>query len=100
MRNLIGVGLAVSAAIMVQPQARAAIGGEAEWCRIARAEGGRECIFHTLAQCAMSTERLNGGGCIENPYFRGSAAPATAGGVPAGLAHHPVHHKRHRDTGR
>ncbi len=73
MRTLILAGLALSAALIIPQRLEAA---EFEWCRLARAEGGRECIFHTFEQCAMSTERLNGGGCVENPAFRGGALPA------------------------
>ena len=95
MRKLIFVGMAVSVALIVPPRAHA-MGGEAEWCRIARDLGGRDCSFHTLAQCAMSTERLNGGGCIENPGFRGAVASAAVPGARTIVIRR--HHKTHHDV--
>jgi hypothetical protein len=74
MRKLIFIGLALSAALIVQSRTEAR-SDEPSWCRIARAEGGRECIFYTFAQCAASTERLGGGGCYENPSYHGSSTP-------------------------
>ena len=75
MRTFIFIGLAMSATLIDPPQA-AALGGEAQWCRIARGGEGRECMFYTLEQCAASTERLNGGGCYENPNYNGVPPPA------------------------
>lgn len=76
MRKLIFVGWALSAALLVS-QHTAAIADEHEWCRLARAEGGRDCSFRTFAQCAASTERLNGGGCVQNPGYSGAPAVTT-----------------------
>ena len=81
MREIILAGLALSAVLSVAPPA-AALGGEAQWCRLERHGGkGSECAFYTFAQCAASTERLNGGGCYENPFYHGSPAPAAVRGV-------------------
>ena len=94
MRRAIFLGLTLPAAFVVLPETGAM--AESEWCRLARAEGGRECIFHTFEQCAASTERLNGGGCVENPYFRGPIPPrGGALAVPA-YVHPASQHKRHR----
>jgi hypothetical protein len=88
MREIIIAGLALSAVLAALPPA-GAMGGEAQWCRLERdgARGG-ECIFYTFAQCAASTERLNGGGCYENPNYRGGATPAAVRGV---RRHKPRH---------
>lgn len=75
MRRLVLSGLALSVALIATPQARAE-GGYGEWCRVGRDVGGRDCSFHTFAQCAASTERLNGGGCYANGNARSNAAPA------------------------
>jgi hypothetical protein len=97
MRKLIFAGLALSAglsaALIDTPQA-SALGNEAQWCRIARDAGGRDCSFYTFAQCAASTERLNGGGCYENPNYRGNSSYAAT--LPA-RAKEPRHRKRHHD---
>jgi len=76
------------------PQA-AATGGEAQWCRLFKEgeRGGGECAFYTFEQCAASTERLNGGGCYENPFYRGSLNPAVTGGMRAEVARHHVPHR-------
>jgi hypothetical protein len=73
------------------PQA-AAMGGESQWCRLFKEgeRGGGDCVFYTFEQCAASTERLNGGGCYENPYYHGSSIPAVTRGVRAEVAHHHV----------
>jgi len=73
-------------------------GGEAQWCRLFK-EGGRgggECAFYTFEQCAASTERLNGGGCYQNPFYRSSSNPAVTQGMRAEVAHHhlPLHKPR------
>jgi len=94
MHKLIFAGLALSAglsAALIDPPQASALGNEAQWCRIARDAGGRDCSFYTFAQCAASTERLDGGGCYENPNYRGNSSfaatparakePATAGGI-------------------
>jgi hypothetical protein len=73
MHTLMLVGLALSAALVVPAQAASA-SGNGSWCRIARDVGGRDCSFYTFAQCAASTERLDGGGCYENPFPRGTSA--------------------------
>ncbi len=92
MRNLIIVGMTVSVALVAAPRADAAA-----WCRIARDLGGIDCSFNTFAQCAMSTERLNGGGCIQNPgYGSASAAPAAVSVERGGVIHH--HRKSHRQV--
>jgi hypothetical protein len=90
MRGLLFVGLAVSAALIVPQQARS----EAQWCRINRDAGGKECIFYTFDQCAMSTERLNGGNCVENPSFHGSSTPVAGRPVRAKghVSRHTLHH--------
>jgi hypothetical protein len=99
MRKLIFIGLALSAALIVPPAAEA-MEGDAQWCRAQRSEGGRECIYYTFEQCAASTERLNGGGCVENPNYRGGSTPAATRGVRPRLAHHrvPRHRPRHDDA--
>jgi hypothetical protein len=88
MRATILAGLALSIVLFTPPPAQA-LGGEAQWCRLERdAARGGECIFYTYAQCAASTERLNGGGCYQNPFYRGGAAPAAIRGV---RRHKPRH---------
>jgi len=89
MRALILAGLALSAFLIIPPGAEA-MGGEAEWCRLLRDgdRGGSECLFHTLAQCAASTERLNGGGCYQNPNYRGSSMPVAVRAVHRHKPHH------------
>ncbi len=77
MRKLILVVTALAAAL-VSPRT-GAIADDHEWCRLARAEGGRDCSFRTFAQCAASTERLNGGGCVQNPSYTGGAPAMTPG---------------------
>ncbi len=95
MRKIILIGFALSAAPMFCERAGAT---EFEWCRLARGEGGRECNYHTFAQCAMMTERLNGGGCVENP-FGPSRPPLEARG--AAVHHHVAGRKsRHDDANR
>jgi hypothetical protein len=99
MRKLIFLGLTLSSTLAVLPIPDAM--AESEWCRLARAEGGRECTFHTFEQCAASTERLNGGGCVENPYFHGPIPPR--GGVqavPANVRSPSRHKRRHEDASR
>jgi hypothetical protein len=85
MRKLILLALALSSAAFIVPRAEA-MGGEAQWCRVGRDVGGRDCSFYTFAQCAASTERLDGGGCYQNPNYRGNVAPA-ARGIPAPKPH-------------
>jgi hypothetical protein len=97
MRALILAGLALSSVLIIPPQAEA-MGGEAQWCRLVRdgERGGGECIFYSFAQCAMSSERLNGGGCYENPYHRGGSTPAAGRGTEGKVSYHQVlRHKRH-----
>jgi uncharacterized protein DUF3551 len=84
MRRFIISGLAVSAALMVASQAQAG-----SWCRLAREAGGMECSFNSFSQCAASTERLNGGGCVENPRYHGGSTSADA--------RHVVRQMRRRD---
>jgi hypothetical protein len=98
MRKLIFIGLASSAALIDPPQA-AALGGEAQWCRIARGDAGRECMFYTFEQCAMATERLNGGGCYENPNYH-DLAPAGVRGGRAKVRQGPQQKPRRDDIGR
>jgi len=95
MRRFIFAGLALSAVLIDPPQA-VALGGDAQWCRVGRDVGGRGCDFYTFEQCAASTERLNGGGCYENPWYRGGPTPA---GVRADRAkvHQGMQHKPRRD---
>jgi hypothetical protein len=63
-------GVVLSAAFIVAPV-------EAEvwhaWCGVANGKSF-ECAWDTRAQCVANTERLGGGGCIENP----KPAPAAA----------------------
>ena len=91
MRSFILAGLALSAPLMVTMQAE---GGS--WCRIARDAGGRDCSFNSFAQCAASTERLNGGGCIENPNYRGGSTREAI--REERTIHH--RHRRHDDDNR
>jgi hypothetical protein len=99
MRISIFAGLALSAALIDPPQA-AALGGEAQWCRIARAGEGRECMFYTFEQCAASTERLNGGGCYENPWYRGGPTPAGVRADRAKVRQGPQHKPHRNDANR
>jgi len=101
MRKLIFAGLALSAAFTAPPRAEA-LGYDAEWCRVGRDVGGNECIFHTFEQCAASTERLNGGNCTPNPYFRGGSTPAAVRGARAKAGHDrvPQHKPRRNDANR
>jgi len=94
MRRFILAGLTLSAAFAVPQQASS----EAQWCRAGREAGGKECIYYTFEQCAASTERLNGGGCIENPNYHGT--PAAIRGVRAIQHHAPRHKPRHDDASR
>jgi len=97
MRALILAGLALSAVLIIPPRAEA-MGGEAPWCRLVRdgERGGGECIFYSFSQCAMSSERLNGGGCYENPDHRGGSTPAAGRGTEGKVSYRQVpRHKRH-----
>jgi hypothetical protein len=96
MRRFILAGLVLSATLIIPMGATSTA---AEWCRLARAEGGRECIFHTFEQCAASTERLNGGGCVPNT-FGDSAPPAGIRGVRAIRHQVPRHRPHHHDADR
>jgi hypothetical protein len=94
MRRFILAGLTLSATLAVLPWTEA-MGSEAAWCRAGREAGGKECIYYTFEQCAASTERLNGGGCIENPNYHGTPA-AVRGERP--IRHQALRHKpRHDD---
>jgi hypothetical protein len=76
--SLIAVAAALCGSSVFATTAKA----ESQWCRLVRDgdRGGSECIFYTFAQCAASSERLNGGGCYENPGYRGRLTPATIRG--------------------
>jgi hypothetical protein len=95
MRRFILAGLALSATLVAPQQASS----EAQWCRTGRAEGGHQCMYYTFEQCAAATERLNGGGCIENPNYHGSSTPAAIRGVRA-IQHHAPRQRRHDDANR
>lgn len=82
MRKLILIGLALTLTMFVVPRSAEALGGQAAWCRIARDTAGRDCSFYTFEQCAASTERLNGGGCYQNPHAQDNATPAADRTVP------------------
>ena len=75
LRTVVLAGLVLSSTLVFTHHASA----DAAWCRTGREAGGIECIYYTFEQCAASTERLNGGGCIENPRFHGRAAAAPPG---------------------
>jgi hypothetical protein len=66
MRKLVFAALSLSAAFVVPQSALA----EAQWCRVGREAGGSQCMYYTFDQCAAATERLNGGGCVENPRWQ------------------------------
>jgi hypothetical protein len=94
MRNLMLAGLALSTVLVAPPQA-VAFGRAGQWCRLARAsERGGECTFHTFEQCAASTERLNGVGCYQNPFYRGSWPPAADRAVRHQMPRHNVASRR------
>jgi hypothetical protein len=95
MRTLILAGLALAVMLIDLPQADA-LGGRAAWCRIGRDVGGRDCSFYTFEQCAMATERLNGGGCYENP----NAADPSPGAVRPERAKATRHKARPNDASR
>ena len=94
MRKFLFAGLALSAAFIV-PHEAAALGNERPWCRIARDGGTRDCSFHSFAQCAASTERLDGGGCYETGNARGNSA---YGGVAPARAKSTHRKRRHDDA--
>jgi len=100
MRKLLFATLALSADLAIDPQQASALGGDAQWCRIGRDVGGRGCDFYTFEQCAASTERLNGGGCYENPYYRGAPAPAGVRGERTRGRQTPQQRPRREDIGR
>jgi Protein of unknown function (DUF3551) len=91
MRTLLFVAFATSTALMMQQSTAAAA---AAWCRVNRDAGGNECIFYTFEQCAASTERLNGGNCIPNPFEPGVTTPASVTGARS-TQHKVSRHKRH-----